>query len=140
MYAMPASNGDTPTWYTRPSSGRPFTFGLTLVHVRPPSFVTCTLPSSVPNQITFVSVGVIVRMVLYVSAPLMSYSIFPPLVTCLLLSFRVTSGLSSDQCKPPSVLLNNTLPPRKTSFALVADTAIGDVQLNRYLRLDGFII
>src|SRR5689334_24961802 len=113
MWAVPASNGDTPTWYTRPSSGSPFALGRTLVHVFPPSFVTWTLPSSVPNQITFVSVGAMVidRMVLYVSAPEMSYSTRPPLVTCLVFSLRVTSGLTSDQCVPPSVVLNSTLPP-----------------------------
>ena len=37
---------------TRPNSG--MSFGVTFVHVAPPSLVTCTSPSSEPVQITFV--------------------------------------------------------------------------------------
>jgi hypothetical protein len=93
----------------------------------------------VPSQITFVSVGASVmdRIVLYVSAPLMSYSIGPPLVLCRLLSLCVTSGLMTLQCAPPSTLLNSTFPPGNTSSALVGDTAMGDVQLKRYVSADG---
>src|SRR6266702_5083493 len=123
------------------SFGRPGKCPDMLIQVFPPSRVTCTSPSSVPAQITFVSVGarVIVRMVLYVSAPEMSYSIGPPLVTCFALSFRVRSGLIAVQCSPPSVVLKTTFPPKYTTFASVGDTAIGDVQLNRYFRSAGFI-
>ena len=35
------------------SRGTPFTFATVFVQVLPPSRVTCTLPSSVPTQITF---------------------------------------------------------------------------------------
>ena len=65
---MPASNGETPIWLMRPPSplGNPGMRAPTLVHVFPPSRVTCTLPSSVPTQRTLVSVGatLIVRIVL----------------------------------------------------------------------------
>src|SRR5437870_6376545 len=119
----------------RPPSplGKPGMRAPPLVQVFPPSRVTWTLPSSVPTQRTLVSVGaiLIVRIVLYVSAPEMSYSIGPPLVTCLLLSFFVRSGLIGVQCWPPSLVLNTTLAPSNTSSALVAETAIGDVQLKR---------
>ena len=71
------------------------------------------------------------RIVPYVSAPEMSYSIGPPLVTCLALSLRVRSGLIAFQCSPPSLLLKITFPPRYTVFASRGDTAIGAVQLNR---------
>src|SRR6266566_2690983 len=69
----------------------------------------------------------------------MSYSIGPPLVTCLDLSLRVKSGLNAAQCSPPSVVLNTTFPPNNTVFASVGDTSIGVVQLKRYLRFAGFI-
>src|SRR5205814_2042812 len=71
----------------------------TSLHVLPPSRVTCTRPSSVPTHITLESVGArfTVRIVLYVSAPEMSYSMGPPLVTCFALSFRVRSGLRAVQ-------------------------------------------
>src|SRR5437870_8106114 len=142
MYAAPASNGAIPIRYTRPSGSlRPGKRPDTLLHVFPPSRVPCTSPSSVPTQITVESVGarLTVRIVLYVSAPEMSYSIAPPLVTCLDLSLRVRSGLILAQCSPPSAVLNTTLPPRYTVFASRGDTAMGDVQLNRYCRFAGFI-
>src|SRR5712692_11253913 len=67
-YAVAASNGETPIWYTRPSTSAgtrgkcPATFD----HVFPPSRVSCTKPSSVPTQMVFGSVGatLTVRMVL----------------------------------------------------------------------------
>ncbi len=68
MYAAPASNGETPIWYTRPSTSfaRPGKWPDTLLQVFPPSRVTCTSPSSVPTQITLESVGarLTVRIVL----------------------------------------------------------------------------
>src|SRR2546423_5241581 len=63
----------------------------------------------------------------------------PPLLSCLLLSLRVRSGLIGFQCAPPSVDLNSTLPPKYTSLGSVAETAMGEVQLKRYLRSAGFI-
>src|SRR5207245_11372099 len=52
-------NGATPIWYTRPSMSLvdPGKWPDTLLHVFPPSRVTCTSPSSVPTQITLESVG-----------------------------------------------------------------------------------
>src|SRR2546422_655968 len=96
----------------------------------------------------------------------MSYSIGPPLVTCLAFSLRVKSGLRRSvptwralggdqsclafslrvksgliaaQCSPPSVVLNPTFPPRYTTLASVGDTAMGDVQLKRCVNSAGFI-
>src|SRR5260370_14036719 len=111
-----------------------------LIQLFPPSRVTWKSPSSVPTQITSGSVSAIVIEMIapYVSAPERSYSMGPPLTFCLLLSFRVRSGLIVSQCAPPSRDRNRTFPPRYTSFASVAETAIGEVQLNLYLRSDGF--
>ena len=47
-YAVPLSNDDPSIWLTRPRSG--MSGGVTLVHVLPPSRVTCTRPSSEPAQ------------------------------------------------------------------------------------------
>src|SRR5438094_8271666 len=69
----------------------------------------------------------------------MSYSIGPPLVTCLAFSLRVKSGLIAAQCSPPSVVLNTTFPPRYETIASVGDTAMGDVQLKRCFNSAGFI-
>src|SRR5256885_1424769 len=69
----------------------------------------------------------------------MSYSIGPPLVTCFDLSLRVRSGLIAAQCSPPSVVLNTTLPPNRTTFASLGETSIGVVQLKRYCRSAGFL-
>src|SRR5690242_16518868 len=139
MYAVPASCGETPTWSMRPSGGSPLMCGRTFVQCAPPSRVTWTFPSSVPIQITFESLGasVMLRIVLYVSAPLMSYSLGPPLVRCLLLSLFERSGLITVQCAPPSVDLKSTLAPRYTVLACVAETAMGDVQLKRYFSSAG---
>src|ERR1051325_310460 len=126
----------------RPSSfASPGKWPETFVHVLPASRVTCTRPSSLPVQITLESVGakLTVSRVPYVSAPEMSYSIGPPLVTCFAFSVRVGSGLVARHGSPPSLLLTSTLPPRYTVFASRGDTAMGVVQLNRYVRFAGFI-
>ncbi len=70
-------------------------FFTTFVHVLPPSRVSCTLPSSVPAQITPALTGdsAIVRMVQWNSAAVLSVAISPPDDCCLLLSFVVRSGL-----------------------------------------------
>jgi len=73
--------------------------------VLPPSRVTCARPSSVPTQIVFGSTGEIdiERIAPTVSAPLRSSQIGPPLLCCLVLSFRVRSGLMDFQLLPPSL-------------------------------------
>src|SRR5690349_17761657 len=97
----------------RPHCGRFGMLPVTLDQVAPPSLVTCTTPSSVPTQMILGSSGEMVneRMQPNVSAPLMSYSMLPPLVSCLDLSLRVRSGLMGVQCAPPSVDLKRTFPP-----------------------------
>src|SRR2546430_16344812 len=117
----------------RPPRSTLFPYTTLFRSVFPASRVTCTGQSSLPAQITLESEGArfTVRIVPYVSAPEMSYSIGPPLVTCLALSLRVRSGLIALQCSPPSVLLKTTLPPRYTVLASRGDTVIGVVQLNR---------
>src|SRR5205814_9320765 len=92
-----------------------------------------------PGHVTFGSTGemAIERSVSYVSAPERSRLTGPPEAFCFVLSLRVRSGLAAVHRRPPSVDLKTTFPPTYTSFASVAETAIGDVQLNRYLRSAG---
>src|ERR1051326_1782726 len=141
MYAVFVSLGAASICCRRPHSGRLGIFLVTFVQFCPPSCVTCTTPSSVPTQIVFGSTGEIEidRIAPNVSAPLRSRKIGRPLLCCLLLSLRVRSGLIGVQFLPPSVERNSTFPPRYTSFGFVMDTAIGDVQLKRYLSSEGFI-
>ena len=88
-------------------------FGATLVHVLPPSRVICTLPSSVPAQITFASRGLsaIEMIVQWNSARVLSVEIGPPLERCFDLSLVDRSGLMVVQVSPRSFVLNSTLPP-----------------------------
>src|SRR5690348_10192318 len=69
----------------------------------------------------------------------MSCMIGPPAIGCLLLSLRVRSPLIAVQFLPPSVDLNSTFEPMKTSFAFVRETAMGEVQLKRYFKSDVFV-
>src|SRR6185312_6780777 len=126
----------------RPHSGRPCIPDVTLCQLWPPSCVTWTNPSSVPTQMVLGSTGEMEmeRIASKVSAPLRSRNTGPPLETCLLLSLCVRSGLTGVQFAPPSVERNRTLPPRYTSFGSVGETAMGEVQLKRYLRSEGFFI
>ncbi len=68
--------------------------GVTSVHVRPPSLVTYTIPSSDPVQMTDVSSGdgAIVKIVAYISGPFMSCVIGPPDCPRVFGSARVRSG------------------------------------------------
>src|SRR5689334_408614 len=98
--------------------GRPVRFLPTSVNVRPPSRLTCRLPSSVPAQTTPGITGdsLTAMMVLYAESPsfLESCDLSPatPITvtlhrsTCL-----VRSGLSTHDV-PRSYDLNNRLPPR----------------------------
>src|SRR4029079_14515035 len=112
----------------------PATFLITLVHVLPPSRVTCTLPSSVPTQITLGSTidGAIVRIVQWNSAAVLSVTIGSPDDFCLLLSLVVRSGLMiSHDC--PWLVDLNTPPPPKYTVVPSAPIAIGEFQLKRCL-------
>ena len=82
-YAAPALNADASIWLTRPKSGMPG--GVTLVHVLPPSRVTCTRPSSEPVQMTFLSflLGPMAKITAYTSGPFMSPVIGPPDFSCV---------------------------------------------------------
>ena len=51
-YAVQAARRLASTWLTTASGPTPGTFRSTRFHVRPPSRVSCRLPSSVPTQIT----------------------------------------------------------------------------------------
>src|SRR6266540_1998893 len=88
---------------TRPRSG--MSFGVTLVHVFPPSRVTCTMPSSDPAQMTFTSVfpGASENTVAYISGLFMSCVIGPPESCIVLGSCLVRSPLIRSHVSPPFV-------------------------------------
>src|SRR5262249_54102435 len=109
---------------------RPPMFLTTFDHVLPPSRVTCTLPSSVPAQMTFGSIidGAIARIVQWNSAAVLSTTIGPPDDFCLLLSLVERSGLITSHDWPWFVDLNRTLPPKYTVWPS-GPSAIGEFQL-----------
>src|SRR3982751_3972130 len=113
---------------------RPPMFFTTLVQVFPPSRVTCTLPSSVPTQITLGSTidGAMVRMVQWNSAAVLSVTIGSPEDFCLFLSLVVRSGLMISHDCPWLVDLKTTSPPKYTVVPS-APSAIGEFQLKRCL-------
>src|SRR5689334_5673162 len=107
-YAVPASCGDASIRLTWLHSGNPF--GVTLLQVLPPSFVTWISPSSVPAHNTPFCAGdsASVNTVSKNSTVVLSLVSTPPDDCCLLLSLRVRSGLITVQLCPWSVLLNTT--------------------------------
>src|ERR1700689_360829 len=104
MYAVAESCAPASMSETRPNSG--MSFGVTFVHVVPPSFVTSISPSSEPVQITLVVRfdGAIEKMTPYTSGPFMSRVIGPPDGPMVLGSWRVRSGLIFVQFSPPFVV------------------------------------
>ena len=90
---------------TVPHSGRFGIFLVTSLQLFPPSRVICTSPSLVPAQITPASFGdsAMAKTVPAYSTPMLS-GVSPPEICCLLLSFRVRSGLIICQLFPPSVV------------------------------------
>src|SRR6185436_6486117 len=105
-YAVPASNADASIWLTRPKSG--MSFGVTFVHVLPPSRVTCTSPSSDPAQMTLTSVlpGASENTVAYISGLFMSWVIGPPDSCIVFGSWRVRSPLILSHVCPPLVVFH----------------------------------
>ncbi len=110
-------------------------FFTTLVHVFPPSRVTCTFPSSVPTQMTSESSGdgAIAMIVQWNSAAVLSFEMSPPEDCCFDLSFVVRSGLIAVHVLPRSVERNSTFPPKYTVPGSFAESTIGEFQLKRYL-------
>ncbi len=94
--------------------GSPGMFFTTLVQLRPPSRVTCTLPSSLPAQMTFASRtdGAMVSSVLWNSAAVLSVTMSPPDDFCLFLSLVVRSGEITSHDWPKFEERNTTLPPK----------------------------
>src|SRR6185437_476674 len=105
MYAVPASKREGSMLLIVPHFGSPPMFAVTLVHVAPPSRVTCTSPSFDPAQITPFCTGdsAIANSVEKYSTPRLSGE-RPPDGPSLLVSFVVRSGLITVQLCPPSVV------------------------------------
>src|SRR4051795_11919149 len=106
-YARAASKFDACRRDTHKPGGTPGMLPVTFVHDLPPSRVTCTLPSSVPAQITLRSFGdsLSATIVPYVSA-------FEPAVMIFATSRCERSGEITSQLSPRLVRRNSTLPPR----------------------------
>src|SRR5574341_300835 len=90
---------------TVPQGGRPVMLDVTLLHVFPPSRVTCTSPSLVPAQISpgFKRDSAIAKTTPAYSTPMLS-GVNPPEEPILLWSLSVRSGLITRQLLPPSLV------------------------------------
>src|SRR3954454_23993165 len=113
MYAVAALVFEAEMEETHENAGASLMFGATFFHVLPPSRVTCTLPSSVPAQMTFGSRGLsaMEMMVQWNSARVLSFEMSPPLAICFDLSLVERSGLIIVHVSPRSLVLNSTFPP-----------------------------
>src|SRR3954464_4355909 len=99
---------------TQDALGNPVTLPTTLFQVLPASRVSCTLPSSVPTQIVFGSLGdsAIEKMVVCISADELS-TVTPPDCSCFCLSgsLVVRSGEMRSQLSPRSRDRNRNCAP-----------------------------
>ncbi len=111
MYAVAESNAEASMSETRPRSG--MSFGVTLLHDLPASFVTLMMPSSEPVHTTLVVRfdGAIANSTAYTSGPFMSRVIGPPEGPIVSGSCRVRSGLMRSQLSPPFVVFQTCCEP-----------------------------
>src|SRR6266511_5277962 len=118
---------------TVPHDGMPGMPAVTLVHVFPPSRVTCTRPSFVPAQIKPALRGdsAMANTTPAYSTPMLS-GVRPPEICCLLLSFSVRSGLITCQLLPPSVVMCTTWLPAYTRLWSCGEIVNGIVHTKRY--------
>src|ERR1044071_4582351 len=116
---------------TRPKSG--MSFGVTLLHDLPPSFVTLTMPSSEPVQMTFVVRfdGPTAKMTAYTSGPFMSRVIGPPDGPMVFGSWRVRSGLMRSQLCPPLVVRHRCCDAAYSTRGFTGENAMGYVHCQR---------
>src|SRR5258708_38662128 len=108
---------------------------VTLVHVAPPSRVTCTSPSLLPVQITpaFTGDSASPYTTSAYSTPMLS-GVSPPEMPCFDLSLRVRSGLITCQLLPPSVVTCTNWLPTYTRLWSNGEIVIGNSQLKRDFR------
>src|SRR3990172_4585948 len=120
---------------TVPRGGRLGMLAVTLVHERPPSWVTCTSPSFVPAQIRpgLRRDSAIEKTTLKYSTPMLS-GVRPPEICCRLLSFSVRSGLISRQVRPPSVVACTNWLPTYTLLWSLGEMVSGAVHTKRYFK------
>src|SRR5213595_3819312 len=104
-YAVPSLKCPASIEVTHAFFGRPLILLTTFFHVRPPSRVTWTFPSSVPAQIRFGFFGdsQIEKIVVCISAEELS-TVIPPDCSCFCFSgsFVVRSGEIRSQLSPRS--------------------------------------
>src|SRR6266487_313949 len=133
MYAVAVSYRDGSMFDTVPHDGIPGMFAVTFVQFFPPSRVTCTTPSFVPAQIRPALSGdsAIANTTSPYSTPMLS-GVSPPEICCLLLSFRVRSGLITCQLLPPSVVMCTNWLPAYTRLWSCGEIVNGIVHTKRY--------
>ena len=130
-YAVPGSQCDTSMMEMRAKSGR--SFGVTRVHVLPPSGDTCTSPSSLPTHRTsfFTGDSAIAKIVPYVSTPVWSLVIGPPDGPRVMGSLRARGGEMRAQLCPSFIDFHNSLPPTYSARGLCGEKTIGYVHWKR---------
>src|SRR3954453_23601535 len=114
-YAVASSQCPGSTLETQAFFGRPAMLATTFVHDLPPSRVACTLPSSVPTQITLLFFGdsAMAKIVVCISAEELS-TVTPPDCSCFCFSgsFVVRSGEMRSHVWPWSFERNRNCEPR----------------------------
>src|ERR1041385_3332402 len=117
-----------------PHGGMPVRPALRLVHVSPPSLVSCTWPSLVPAQMSpgLSRDSAMANTTPAYSTPMLS-GVSPPEGPIRLLSFRVRSGLMTVQLRPPSVVWWIIWLPTYTLLWSWGEMVSGKFQTKRYL-------
>src|ERR1051326_4845704 len=117
-----------------PHGGMPVRPALRLVHVFPPSLVSCTWPSLVPAQMSpgLSRDSAMANTTPAYSTPMLS-GVSPPEGPIRLLSFRVRSGLMTVQLRPPSVVWWIIWLPTYTLLWSWGEMVSGKFQTKRYL-------
>src|SRR5262245_20918331 len=108
-------------------------FGVTFVHVLPPSRVTLINPSSDPVQMTFTSFfdGPIEKITAYTSGPFMSPVIGPPEWPMVFGSCLVRSPEIAVQLSPPFVVFHKRCDPVYSTLGSTGEKMIGYVHCQR---------
>src|ERR1044072_4928449 len=108
-------------------------FGVTLLHVVPPFFVTCTRPSSLPVQIVLTSRfdGPIEKITAYTSGPFMSPVIGPPEWPIVSGLWRVRSPEIAVQLWPSVVVFQSRCDPAYNTLGFTGEKMIGYVHCQR---------
>ena len=129
-YAVPREAAEAWIFPTKAPSRTPLMFLLSSVQMRPPSTESCTLPSSVPTQRTFASIGDSAKFEIWLTPSpslrerRMSLFLIPIIISVSRLIERVRSFVR-DQFDPKSCEMNRRFAPRYTVPDVCCDAATG---------------